>query len=54
MYQYDGIYIRDYRKGWYLCAAGKSIELCCSDAMRKGWLASFDADPAMRKVGVRA
>lgn len=46
--------IKDYRKGWYLCAANKSFELCYSDAMRAGWLASFCVDATMCRIGVRS
>jgi len=45
--------IAEYRAGWYICALGWSFELCGIEAMRAGWRASFDADAAMRKVGVR-
>lgn len=42
-----------YRWGWHMMRQGWPGWLCVGADMRAGWRASWRADEALRKVGVR-
>jgi len=42
-----------YRAGWWAFVDRVPYGRCLTDCARDGWIASWEADPAMRKVEVR-
>lgn len=47
------LYITAYRRGWHAYRQAQPYSECVSDGEKDGWIASMEADAALRKVRVR-